>query len=127
MREDSFERFFDLLRTLTSFVVDLLLDMLPNPAKQLATHVGCLIAESFLDVVDDVLDGEAVGEVIEGVEGLLHHLGLLLSELADDGEEVDLRGTCKVFAQTSGHHSCDFQGPEDDVEVAVVDESANQF
>jgi len=104
-----------------------LVDVFADPIQQVASHCWCLVSKSFPDVIENIFDTEAVAEVVKGVEGLVNHLCPFFSSFADDVEKVDFGSGMEVLSQTSGHSCCYFEGPDDHIEVAVVDESANKL
>ena len=101
--------------------------MLADPVKEITSHIGSLVSESFFDIVHHIFNAETVTELIESGKGLLDHLCFFLSEL--DYHIKKLRFSCsmKVFPETLGHDCCYFKSPDNHIHIAVVDKSPDEF
>ena len=73
-RAQLLHRISDLFRALSPFLLALLVDVFADPIQQVASHCWCLVSKPFPDVIENILDTEAVAEVVKGVEGLVNHL-----------------------------------------------------
>ena len=98
------------------------LDEPTNPVYYVHFHVRRLVLQPLLHIVENFLNRNAIQEIVQRVESLFDHLGLLVPELPQDVGKDVFDHILEVPAQSSSHHGQHFQVPNHHVKVAIVDQ-----
>ena len=101
--------------------------MLAYPVYHINSHIWSLVCKSLLDILQNILDSNAMSKLVKSVKCLLHHLRSFLPEFTNNIEKLCLCCWEEIFPKTLSHDSSYFQSPYNYIKVAIVNKSSNKL